>query len=77
MVNRRNTIVPFFNRNNLPSPRQCLLDDILLKKKNQLGEMLVVEIIEFKLRAPGPPDHTSTSTTGYFHNKTKTSKANL
>ena len=39
--------------------------------------MLIEEIIELQLRGPGPPDQTCTSITGYFHDKTKTSKENL
>ena len=37
--------------------------------------MLIEQIIEFELRGPGHPDRTCTSTTGYFHDKTKISKA--
>ena len=39
--------------------------------------MLIVEIIEFELKAPGLPDRTSTPTTGYFHDETKISKEYL
>ena len=39
--------------------------------------MLIEEIIELQLRGPGPPDQTCTPITGYFHDKTKTSKENL
>ena len=39
--------------------------------------MLIEQVIEFKLRGPGPPDCTRTSTTGYFYNKTKISRENL
>ena len=33
--------------------------------------MLNEQIIEFKLRKPGPPGRTCTPTTGYFHEETK------
>ena len=46
-------------------------------KKNYLGEMLIEQIIEFKLRGLGPLNRTCTPTTGYFHVKTKISKENL
>ena len=39
--------------------------------------MLIEQIIEFKLRRPGPLNRTCTPTTGYFHVKTKISKENL
>ena len=39
--------------------------------------MLIELIIELQLRGPGPPDQTCTPITSYFHDKTKTSKANL
>ena len=37
--------------------------------------MLIEQIIEFDLRRPEPPCRTLTPTTGYFHDKTKISKA--
>ena len=39
--------------------------------------MLIEQIIEFKLRGLGPLNRTWTSTSGYFHVKTKISKENL
>ena len=39
--------------------------------------MLIEQIIEFKLRGLGPLNRTCTSTSGYFHVKTKISKENL
>ena len=39
--------------------------------------MLIKQTIELQLRKPGPPDQTCTPITGYFHDKTKTSKENL
>ena len=36
-------------------------------------EMLIEQIIEFELREPGPPGSTCTTTTRYFHDKTKVS----
>ena len=39
--------------------------------------MLIEQIVELQLRAPGPPGLTCTSRTGYFHDKTKISKENL
>ena len=33
--------------------------------------MLIEQIIEFKLRGPGPPGSTCTNATGYFRDKTK------
>ena len=39
--------------------------------------MLIEEIIELQLRGPGPPGRTNIPITGYFHDKTKTSKENL
>ena len=39
--------------------------------------MLIEQIIELQLRGPGPPDQTNTPLTGNFHDKTKTSQANL
>ena len=36
--------------------------------------MLIEQIIQFELRGPGLRSRTSTSTTGYFHIKTKISK---
>ena len=35
--------------------------------------MLIILIIEFELRGPGPPGRICTPTTGYFYDKTKTS----
>ena len=35
------------------------------------------QIIEFELRGLESPGRTRTPTTGYFHDKTKISKANL
>ena len=46
-------------------------------KKNWLGEMLIEQIIEFKLRWPGPHGRTYIPTTGYFHDKTKICKETL
>ena len=39
--------------------------------------MLIEQIIEFQLRGPGPPGCTRTPVSGYFLDKTKTSKENL
>ena len=39
--------------------------------------MLIILIIEFELRGPGPPGRICTPTTVYFYDKTKISKANL
>ena len=39
--------------------------------------MLIEQIKEFELKGPGPPGHTCTPTTGYFHDKTKISKEYL
>ena len=39
--------------------------------------MLIEQIIEFELRGPLPSGRTCSPTTGYFHEKTKISKANL
>ena len=39
--------------------------------------MLIEQIIEFELMGSGPPNHTCTPITGYFHDKIKTSKENL
>ena len=39
--------------------------------------MLIEQIIEHQLRAPGPSGRTCTLITGYFHDKTKVSKENL
>ena len=33
--------------------------------------MLNKQIIELELTGPGPPGHTCTPTSGYFHSKTK------
>ena len=46
-------------------------------KKNYLLEMLIEQIIEFKLRGLGPLNRTCTPTTGYFYVKIKISKENL
>ena len=46
-------------------------------KKNYLGDMLIEQIIELKLKGLGPLDLTCTLTTDYFHVKTKISKENL
>ena len=47
----------------------------MLLKKNYLGEMLIEQIIEFKLRGLGPLDRILCSpTTGYFYVKTKIRK---
>ena len=37
------------------------------EKKNQQGEMLIEQIIEFELIGPWPPGRTCTPTTRYFH----------
>ena len=39
--------------------------------------MLIEQIIEFELRGLGHPGCTYTPQTGYFHDKSKISKANL
>ena len=39
--------------------------------------MLIEQIIEFELRGPLPSGRTGSSTTGYFHDKTKISKASF
>ena len=39
--------------------------------------MLTEQIVELQLRGPGPPDQTCTSITGYFYDKTKSSKENF
>ena len=39
--------------------------------------MLIEQIIEFELRGPGPPGRTWIPKTGYFHDKTKISTANI
>ena len=39
--------------------------------------MLIEQVIEFKLMGPGPPGRACTSTTGYFHDKTKSSRGSL
>ena len=39
--------------------------------------MLIEQIIEHQLMGPGLPGQTCTPITGYFHDKTKTSKENL
>ena len=38
--------------------------------------MRIEQIIEFELRGSGPPGCTYNPKTGYFHEKTKISKAN-
>ena len=65
-----------FNCNNLPPPCQFLGHEILLKNKIA-REMLIEQIVEFKLRGPGPLGHTCTPTTGYVHDKTKSFMVNL
>ena len=52
------------------------------EKKKLAGEMLVILIIEFELRGPGPPGRKCTPTgyaptTGYFYDTTKIAKENL
>ena len=39
--------------------------------------MFIEQIIEFELREPGPSGRTCTPKTGYSHDKTKISKANI
>ena len=39
--------------------------------------MLIEQIVELQLRGPGSRGLTSTSITGYFHDKTKISKKNF
>ena len=47
-------------------------------EKNQTGEMLIEQIIEFELRGPaGSPNCTCTPTTGYFYENKKISKEHL
>ena len=46
------------------------------QKKKLASKMLIEQIIEFKLREPGPLSRTCTPKPGYFHDKTKISKAN-
>ena len=70
-------MVPFLN-NNLSPPLQFFRCKLVLKKKKNLqGKMLILLIIEFELRGPGPPGRTCTSTTVYFYNKTKLYEENL
>ena len=38
--------------------------------------MLIEQIIKFELRGPRPPNRTCAAESGYFHDKTKVSKAN-
>ena len=46
-------------------------------KKNQLGVMLIEQIIEFALKGFGFPSSTCIPATGYFHDKTKIFKEYL
>ena len=39
--------------------------------------MIAEQILEFEERGPGPPGPTCTSTAGYLHDKTNTSKEYL
>ena len=39
--------------------------------------MLTEQNTELEMRGPGPRDWTCSSTSGYFHGKTKISKANF
>ena len=39
--------------------------------------MLIEQLIEFKLRGLGPPDHKCSYTTAYFHDKRKIFQKNL
>ena len=39
--------------------------------------MHIVQITEFELRVPGPHGLTCTPKTGYLHDKTKISEANI
>ena len=46
----------------------------MLLKKTFVGEMLIEQVIEFKLSGLGPLDRTCTPTTDYFLVKTKIRK---
>ena len=48
-----------------------------MRLKKNYQEMLIEQVIEFKLRGLGPLNRTCTPTTGYFHVKTKISKENF
>ena len=63
-------IVPFFYYHS-PPPRQFLRVKILLKKSASGNNFIEYK---FQSRGPGHPGRTCTSTTGYFHDKTKISK---
>ena len=39
--------------------------------------MLIILVIEFELRGPGPPERICAPISGYFYDKTKISKENL
>ena len=45
----------------------------IFEKKNSARKNATIEY-EFESRGPGPPGRTCTSTTGYFHDKTKKSQ---
>ena len=66
------------SNNNPPPPRQFLRYEILLtKKKLTIRKMFTDLIIEFEWRKLRPPNRKCTPKTGYFHGKTKISKANI
>ena len=64
----------FFNYKT-PPPRQFFCNKILLKKLATVRGILIEQI--FELRGPGPPGCICTPITGYFHDKTITSKENI
>ena len=53
----------------MSTPLQFFRGKIVLKK--MAGEMLIMLIIEFELRGPGPPGRIHTPRTVYFYEKTK------
>ena len=69
LVSRRNHLLYHYSITIHLHHASFYADKLLLKKISKGN--VIEQIIEFKLREPGPPSRICTSTTGYFHNKTK------
>ena len=77
MVSRRNHLLYYFSIGSIHLHLANFYATKYFWKINYLEETLIEQIIEFELRGPGSTGRTCTSTTGYFHNKTKIFKTNL
>ena len=72
MVNKRNHLLYHVSKT-IHHLLACFYATKYFKKK-EIGEMFIEQIIEFRLRGPGPPGHLYTLITDYFLGEIKISR---